>query len=60
MNNEQKSEIIKSLAFEMPLKEIAENEDVSVSEVEQIAYDCGNEIARIKQFYTERDNNERS
>lgn len=50
MNNEQKSEIIKSLAFGMNAKEIAEIENVSTAEVEQIAYDCADEIARKKAF----------
>lgn len=50
MNNEQKSEIIKSLAFGMNAKEIAEVEGVSAAEVEQVAYDCADEIARKKAF----------
>lgn len=50
MNNEQRAEIIKSLAFGMSASEIAEIEGVSTAEVEQIAYDHADEIARKKAF----------
>ena len=50
MNSEQRSEIIKSLAFEMSAAEIAEAEGVSTAEVEQIAYDHADEVARKKAF----------
>lgn len=50
MNNEQRAEIIKSLAFGMNVAEIAEVEGVSTTEVEQIAYDHADEIARKKAF----------
>lgn len=50
MNNEQRAEIIKSLAFGMNAAENAEVEGVSAAEVEQIAYDHADEIARKKAF----------
>ena len=50
MNNEQRAEIIKSLAFGMSASEVAEVESVSAAEVEQIAYDHADEIARKKAF----------
>ena len=50
MNNEQKSEIIKSLAFGMNAKKIAEVEGVSAAEVEQIAYEHADEVAQKKAF----------
>lgn len=50
MNTEQKSEIIKSLALGMTAAEIAAIEGISTEEVEQIAYDCADEIARKKAF----------
>ena len=53
MNNEQKSEIIKSLALGMTAAEIAAVEGIPESEAEQIAYDCADEISRKKAF-TER------
>ena len=53
MNNEQKNEIIKSLALGMTAAEIAAVEGIPESEAEQIAYDCADEISRKKAF-TER------
>lgn len=53
MSNEQKSEIIKSLAFGMAAEEIASCEDVTVAEVEQISRDCTAEIAD-KKLWLER------
>ena len=50
MNNEQRAEIIKSLAFGMSASEIAEVEGVSTAEIEQIAYDHADEVARKKAF----------
>lgn len=50
MTNEQREEIIKSLAFGMSAAEIAEVENVSTAEIEQIAYDCANEVSRKKAF----------
>ena len=54
MNNETKSEIIKSLAYGMAAKEIASFEDVSVVEVEQINRDCADEIADTKTWLERR------
>lgn len=50
MNNEQRAEIIKFLAFGMSASEVAEVESVSAAEVEQIAYDHADDIARKKAF----------
>lgn len=50
MNNEQKNEIIKSLALGMTAAEIAAVGDIAESEAEQIAYDCADEISRKKAF----------
>ena len=48
MNNEKKSEIIKSLAYGMTAEAIADCEDVTVTKVEQIRRDCADEIADKK------------
>ena len=50
MNNEQKNEIIKSLALGMTAAEIAAVEGISESEAEQISYDEADAIARKKAF----------
>ena len=50
MNNEQKSEIIKSFALGMTAAEIAAVEGITESEAKQISYDCADEIARKKAF----------
>lgn len=50
MNEEKRSEIIKSLAFGMSAEEIANCEDVTVAEVEQISRDCAAEIANKKSW----------
>lgn len=50
MNNEQKSEIIKSLALGMTAAEIAAVEGIPESEAEQISYDEADAIARKKAF----------
>jgi hypothetical protein len=50
MNNEQKSEIIKSFALGMTASDIAEVEGITEAEAEQISYDCADEIARKKAF----------
>ena len=50
MNNEQKNEIIKSLALGMTAAEIAAVEGIPESEAEQIAYDEADAIARKKAF----------
>lgn len=50
MNNEQKSEIIKSFAYGMTAADIAKIEGITEAEAEQIAYDCADEIARKKAY----------
>ena len=50
MNNEQKSEIIKSFAYGMTAAAIAKIEGITEAEAEQIAYDCADEIARKKAY----------
>lgn len=54
MNNEKKSEIIKSLACGMTAEAIADCEDVTVTEVEQISRDCADEIADKKSWLERR------
>lgn len=54
MNEEKRSEIIKSLAYGMETKEIASLEDVTVAEVEQIRRDCADEIADKKSWFEKR------
>lgn len=54
MNNEKKSEIIKSLAYGMTAKEIAACEDVTADEVERIRCDCADEIAQKKSWLERR------
>lgn len=51
MNNEQKSEIIKSFAYGMTAAEIAKIEGISIEEAEQLAYDCADEIAHKKAYF---------
>lgn len=55
MTNEQREEIIKSLAYNMKPEDIADIEDVSVETVEQIYQDHADEVAYKKKFYAERD-----
>lgn len=50
MNNEQRAEIIKSLALGMTAAEIAAVEGIPEAEAEQIAYDYADEIGRKKAF----------
>ena len=50
MNNEQKNEIIKSFALGMSAEEISKVEGISKAELEQIEYDCADEIACKKAF----------
>ena len=50
MNNEQKNEIIKSFALGMTAEEISKVEGISKAELEQIEYDCADEIACKKAF----------
>ena len=54
MNEEKRSEIIKSLAYGMAAEEIASLEDVTVEEVEQIHRDCAEEIANKKSWLERR------
>ena len=51
MNVEQKTEIVKSLAMDVPALEIAYLEDVTEAEVEAIRSECAAEIAERKAFY---------
>lgn len=51
MNDEKKLEILKSLAYGMTAEAIANCEDVSVKEVEQISRDCADEIANKKVWF---------
>lgn len=55
MTNEQREEIIKSLAYGTKPEEIADIEDVSVEAVEQIYQDHAEDVAYKKKFYEERD-----
>lgn len=55
MTNEQREEIIKSLAYGMKPEEIATIEDVSAEAVEQIYQDYAEDVAYKKKFYAERD-----
>ena len=55
MTNEQREEIIKSLAYNMKPEDIADVEDVSVETVEQIYQDYADDVAYKKKFYAERD-----
>lgn len=54
MNEEKKSEIIKSLAYGMTAEKIASLEDVTVEEVEQVRKDCTDEIADKKSWLEKR------
>ena len=54
MNNETKSEIIKSLAYGIPAEAIADCEDVTVEEVEEICRDCADEITQMRSWLERR------
>ena len=54
MNNEVKSEIIKSLAYGMTVESIADCEDVTVEEVEEICRVCADEITQMKSWLERR------
>ena len=54
MNEEKRSEIIKSLAYGMAAEEIASLEDVTVEEVEQVRKGCTDEIADKKSWHERR------
>lgn len=51
MTNETRCEIIKSLAFGMSVEQVAAAEDVAVSDVEQIAYDDADAVAREREYF---------
>lgn len=51
MNNEQKTEIIKSLAMEMFPKKIADYENAAISETKTIRKNYSSEISERKIFY---------
>lgn len=53
MNDEKKCEIIKSLAYGMDMEQIAEPEDVSITDVEQVAYDEADRVARGKEYLSQ-------
>lgn len=55
MTNEQREEIIKSLAYDMSPEDIADIENVAVEKVEQIYQDYAEDVAYKKKFYAERD-----
>lgn len=55
MTNEQREEIIKSLAYGMKPEEIADIEDFAVEVVEQVYQDYAEDVAYKKKFYAERD-----
>ena len=55
MTNEQREEIIKSLACGMKPQEITDIEEVSTEAVEQIYQDYAEDVAYKKKFYAERD-----
>lgn len=50
MNEQQRNEIIKALAWNIPADCIAEEEGYSVSDVEQIAYDYADAVAAEKEY----------
>lgn len=52
MNEEQKSEILKSLAFGMEPAEIAKLEGASVGEIMNILNDNQDEINEIRKYYS--------
>ncbi len=51
MTNETRCEIIKSLAFGMSVEQVAAAEDVAAAEVEQIAYDDADAVAREREYF---------
>ena len=54
MTDEKREEIIKSLAMDMSMEQIAALEDVPVSEVEQIKYDYADRVERKRKWLKER------
>lgn len=51
MTNETRCEIIKSLALGMSVEQVAAAEDVAVADVEQIAYDDADAVAREREYF---------
>lgn len=54
MTDEKREEIIKSLAMDMSVEQIAALEGVPVSEVEQIKYDYADRVERKRAWLKER------
>lgn len=50
MEEQQKREIIKALSFDVPIERIAEETGVNTVEIEQIAYDFADKVAREKEY----------
>lgn len=53
MTNETRCEIIKSLALGMSVEQVAAAEDVAAAEVEQIAYDDADAVAREREYFVQ-------
>ena len=53
MNDEQKNEVIKALAYGRTPEEIVEAEDVTIEEVSEVAMTCAEEIAEARGTYKE-------
>ena len=51
MTNETRCEIIKSLALGMSVEQVAAAEDVAAADVEQIAYDDADAVAREREYF---------
>lgn len=54
MTDEKRKEIIKSLAMDMSVEQIAALEGVPVSEAEQIKYDYADRVERKRKWLKER------
>ena len=54
MTDEKREEIIKSLAMDMSVEQIAALEGVPVSESEQIKYDYADRVERKRKWLKER------
>lgn len=50
MTEQEKREIIKALSFDVPIERIAEEMGVNTVEIEQIAYDFADKVAREKEY----------
>lgn len=51
MTNEARCEIIKSIALGMSVEQVAAAEDVAAAEIEQIAYDEADAVAREREYF---------